>query len=143
MHIQFDTRNRRWSISLSAAFFLALALLVYFNASSTLSREDAEARIRLVLQRHAVQQQALPKGAMTREKAEALAQALARVKSTQLRKLEMGKLLPDYLLRPHRPTHIVRVEVLEPGRAPAIRYFSLPWDGIDGETGAGLWHFSL
>lgn len=136
-------RGPRFAISVSGGFVLVLAALVYFNTAATLPREDAEARVRLVLERQVLQRHALSQGAMTPEKAEALARALARVKATQLRALEMGKLAPDYLLRPHRPTHVVRVEVLEPGVAPAVRYFSLPWDGIDGETGAGFWAFAL
>jgi len=136
-------RGPRFAISVSGGFVLVLAALVYFNATATLSHEDAEARIRIVLERQVLQRHALSQGEMKRDKAEALARELARVKATKLRTLGMAKLLPDYLLRPHRPTHVARVEVLEPGRAPAIRYFSLPWDGIDGETGAGFWTFSL
>jgi len=133
----------RVALAVSGGFVLAVAALVYFNASSALSRESAEARIRLVLEREVLQRHMGSPGAMTPEKAEALAQALARVKATKLRALEMGKLLPDYLLRPHRPTHVARVEVLEPGRAPVTRYFSLPWDGIDGESGAAAWHLAF
>jgi hypothetical protein len=130
-------------ISVSGGFLLALAALVFLNASATLSREDAQARIRQVLQREVLQRQALSAGGMTAEKAEALARALAAVKSIEISSLETGKLAPDYVLRPHRPTHIVRAEMRGPGGPARVRYFWLPWDGIDRETGATAWHFSF
>ena len=135
-------RRYRATVSVSAGFLLAVAALAYFNASATLSREEAEARIRLLLQRE-ILQQLRPSGAMTREKGEALGRALAGVKAIEFTSLDTGKLLPDYLLRPHRPTHIVRAEMRAPGRPAAVRYFWLPWAGIDSETGRIAWAFAF
>jgi len=135
--------HHRVVVGVSGGFLLAVAALVFFNASSTLSREDAETRIRVLLQREVLQRQALSAGRMTPEKAEALGRALAAAKAIEFASLETGKLLPDYVLRPHRPTHIVRAEMGAPGRPPAVRYFWLPWDGIDRETGRAAWYFAL
>lgn len=135
--------RNRVVLSVSGGFLLALAALVFFNATSTLSREDAQARIRVVLQREVLQRQALSGGAMTPEKAAALARALAGVRAIEFAALDTGKLLPDYVLRPHRPTHIVRAEMGAPGRPPAVRYFWLSWDGIDRETGRTAWYFAF
>ncbi len=135
--------RNRVVISVSGGFLLAVAALVFFNASSTLSREDAKARIRVVLQSEVLQRQAMSGGAMTPEKAEALARALAGVQAIEFASLDTGKLLPDYVLRPHRPTHIVRAEMGIPGGKPAVRYFWLPWDGIDRETGRSAWAFAF
>jgi hypothetical protein len=143
MRIQSGARNKRLAVSVSGAFLLALAALMFLNAAASLSPAEAEARVRQLLARQVLQNQAVDRGAMTADKGAALARALAGVKSIEFRSVKIGKLLPDYLLRPHRPTFIVRVEMRGSGPAPTVRYFWLPWDGIDSESGDFAWHFAL
>ena len=146
--IRFDNRRKRLSIALSGGLLFGVALLVLLNLSSTLSSEEAETRVRTFLARK-VTQKYMPL-VMNRQgkqpdvdSARQMEKELRRIRDLKFVSIDVGRLIPDFLLRPHRPTYIVRVVLRDgDGRHPP-RYFRLPWDGIDTESSRAAWLFSI
>jgi hypothetical protein len=146
--IRFGHRRARFSILLSGSLLFGVALLVLLNLSTTLSNEEAETRVRTLLSRE-VTQRYMPL-VMNRkgnepdvDSARQMAKELRRIRNLKFVSVDVGRLIPDFLLRPHRPTHIVRVVVRDGDRQYTPRYFRLPWDGIDGDSSRIAWFFSF
>ena len=146
--IRFGYRRARFSVLLSSSVLFGVSFLVLLNLSSTLSNEEAEARVRTLLSRE-VTQRYMPL-VMNRQgnqpdvaSARQMAKELRRIRDLKFVSVDAGRLIPDFLLRPHRPTHIVRVVSRDGDRQFAPRYFWLPWDGIDTETSKTAWFFSI
>ena len=146
--IRFGVGRGRFSIVLSGTLLLGVAVLVRMNLSTTLSDEEAETRVRNFLSRE-VAQKYMPlvmKGPGRQPDVEAARQMereLRWVKGVKFVSVDVARLLPDFVLRPHRPTHIVRVVLRDQGRQQAPRYFWLPWGGVDTETSRAAWYFAL
>lgn len=146
--IRFGYRRARFFILLSGSLFLGVAVLTLLNLSTTLSNEEAEARVRTFLSR-AVSQKYMPLAMNRRgnqpdvDSARQMEKALRRIRDLKFVSIDVGRLVPDFLLRPHRPTHIVRVVLRDGDRQYPPRYFRLPWDGIDTESSRTAWFFAI
>jgi len=146
--IRFGDRRKGLAIALSGSLLLGVAVLVYLNLSTTLSNAEAETRVRTFLARQ-VTQKYLPlvmnqQGKQPDvESARQMEKELRRIKELQFVSIDVGRLFPDFVLRPHRPTHIVRVILRDGSGQHAPRYFRLPWDGIDTESSRMAWFFSI
>ena len=145
--IQFGNR-RKVSIALSGSLLFGVAVLVWLNLSTPLSNAEAETRVRTFLARQ-ITQKYMPlvmsgQGKQPDfDKARQMEKELRRIKELKFVSVDVGRLIPDYLLRPHRPTHIVRVVFRDAAGQLVPRYFSLPWDGIDAESSRAAWFFSI
>ena len=146
--VRIGYRHPRVVILFSSGFVLGLLVLIWFNLSTTLSDEEAATRVRTFLSRE-VSQKYMPL-VMNREgkqpdvdRARQMAKELRRIKELQFVSIDVARLIPDFVLRPHMPTHIVRVVLRDRERQYAPRYFWLPWGGVDTETSRYAWYFSL
>lgn len=146
--IRFGHRRARFRILLSGSLLFGVAVLTLLNLSSTLSNEEAEARVRTLLSRE-VTQKYMPLVMNRRgnqpevDSARQMEKEIRRIRNLKFISIDVGRLVPDIVLRPHRPTHIVRVVWRDKDRQYAPRYFWLPWDGIDTETSKYAWFFSF
>lgn len=146
--IRFGNRRKTLSLALSGSLLFGVAFLVLLNLSTTLSDEEAETRVRTFLARQ-VTQKYMPL-VMNRQgkqpnvdSARQMEKELRRIKDLKFVSIDVGRLIPDFLLRPHRPTHIVRVVLRDDDGQHPPRYFRLPWDGIDTESSRAAWFFSI
>ena len=133
---------------LSGSLLLGVALLVLLNLSTTMSSQEAETRVRTFLARQ-VTQKYMPL-VMNRQgkqpdvdSARQMEKDLRRIKDLKFVSIDVGRVIPDFLLRPHRPTHIARVVLRDGDGQHALRYFRLPWGGIDTESSRAAWFFSI
>lgn len=148
MKIRLSFRNKLIFITLSVTVLLAVALTTLFNMSAQLSREEAEKRIRVYLTKEMSQKliqvnAEFPEGREKQTKLGELAEQLKEVNAVDITSMEVKKLLPDIFIRPHQPTHIVRVEMRTEGKQYPPRYFWLPWSNIDSETTEAAWYFAF
>ena len=146
--IRFGNRRATVSIALSGTVLLGVAVLVWMNLSTPLSDAEAETRVRTFLSREVTRQymRLVMKGPGRQPDVEAARQMekqLRWVKGVKFVSVDVARLLPDFVLRPHRPTHIVRVVLRDQERQHAPRYFWLPWGGVDTETSRAAWYFAL
>ena len=146
--IRFGGQRARFSVALSGTLLLGIAVLVWINLSTTLPTEEAEKRVRAFLSRQVAQQHMpLVMGGPGKppdlENARQMEMKLRWIRDLQFVSTDVAKLLPDFVLRPHTPTYIVRVVMRDRERQHAPRYFWLPWSGIDSETSQIAWYFSL
>lgn len=131
----------------SGGLLLGSILLLVLNASTSMSPAEAEARVRLYLSREITRQymQRLNEsiaGEPDVEAATEVKEGLGRVRDLEFVSVEVRRLVPDILLRPHRPTHVARVVLRDEGHQLAPRYFWLPWSHIDSEASELAWFFS-
>ena len=148
MKIRLSFRNKLILITLSVTVLLAVTLTTLFNMSAQLSREEAEKRIRVYLTKEMSQKliqvnAEFPEGREKQMKLGELAEQLKEVNAVDITSIEVKKLLPDIFIQPHRPTHIVRVELRTAGKQHPPRYFWLPWSNIDSETSEAAWYFAF
>ncbi|MDX1428687.1 MAG: hypothetical protein R3282_00305 [Rhodothermales bacterium] len=113
-----------------------------------MSEEEAEARVRAVLAKQvtrsymsAVMEKNLNQ--VDAAGARRLKKELARISDLELVSIDVRRPIPDYLLRPHMPAHVVRVVMRDDSRQYAPRYFWLPWADVDSETSKYAWMFSI
>ena len=146
--IRFGSLRSRFSIVLSGSLLLGVALLVLLNLSTTMSSQEAETRVRTFLARQ-VTQKYMPL-VMNRQgkqpdvdSARQMEKDLRRIKDLKFVSIDVGRVIPDFLLRPHRPTHIARVVLRDGDGQHALRYFRLPWGGIGTESSRAAWFFSI
>ena len=146
--VRIGYRPPRVVILFSASAVLGVFFLIWLNLSSTLSREEAEQRVRTLLSREITQkymsvvtrnQGTQPDADSTRQ----LGKELRRIRELQFVTVDVRRLVPDYLLRPHSPTHVVRVVLRDKGRQYPARYFWISWGGVDRETSKYAWYFAL
>jgi len=146
--VRIGYRRPRVVILLSSGIVLGLIVLIGFNLSTTLSDEEAATRVRTFLSRE-VTQKYMPlvmngEGKQPDvDRARQMARELRRIRELQFVSIDVARLIPDFVLRPHMPTHIVRVVLRDRERQYAPRYFWLPWGGVDSETSRYAWYFSL
>lgn len=146
--IRFGTRRASFSIAISGTLLLGVAVLVWMNLSTTMSSEEAEERVRTFLSKEVTQQymplvMSGPGRPPDVDSARQMERELRWINNLKFVSTDVARLLPDFVLRPHRPTHIVRVVLRDQERQYAPRYFWLPWSGIDRETSRMAWYFSL
>ena len=148
IRVCFGYRRSRVFILLSGSVVLGVVVSILFNLSSTLPREEAEQRVRGLLAREITQkymsvvtrnQGALPDADSARQ----LEKELRRIRELEFVSVDVGKLVPSILLRPHMPTHVVRVVLRDKDRQYPPRYFWLPWAYVGHETSRYAWFFSL
>ena len=148
MKISLGFRYKRTIIAFSGAVLVGVFLTTLFNMSSDMPVAEAEKRVRVYLTR-AMSQRLIKVNAEHPASADKdvllaeLAEELKRINAIEITSLEVRKLIPDIFIRPHRPTHIVRVEMRTSIERFPPRYFWLPWSGIDSETSEFVWYFSL
>jgi hypothetical protein len=133
---------------LSGTILCGIIVLSLLNLSSRLSIDEAEERVRLLLSKEIAQgyvgvQKMQEEKNLSAEMGMQLGEALTQIKEIEFASIEINKLIPDILLRPHRPTHIVRVELRTRDYQYPPRYFWLSWTHIDRETSKYAWYFSL
>lgn len=148
MKIQLGFKNRLIIIAVSGVVLTAVVVASLFNMSSDLAIADAEKRVRVYLTKEMseklIQVNAVyPEGYEKQQKLSELAEELKKINAVEITSIEVKKLIPDILIRPNRPTHIVRVEMRTATRKFPPRYFWLPWSSIDSETTEAAWYFSL
>ena len=148
MTLKLSFRGRLIVIALSGSVLMGVVLASLFNMSSNLAAADAEKRIRVFLTKEMSQKliqvnSAYPEGYEKQTKLSELAEELKKINAIEFTSIEVRKLIPDILIRPHRPTHIARVEMRTDTEKFPPRYFWLPWSNIDSETIETAWYFSL
>ena len=72
-----------------------------------------------------------------------LKEELIQIDNLKFVSVDVKRLIPDILLSPHRPTHIVRIVSSNQNQQYPPRYFWLSWDNFDRETSKLLWLFSI
>ena len=148
MEIRADLPKTKIVIILSGSFLLGIVLIALFNLSSELSLQDAEKRVKLILAREVTlsyldpETHKMPKS-MDADEGRHLGEELKGIREIKFSSLKIRKLIPGYILMPHRPTHIVRVELRSGDYQYPPRYFWLSWAGIDREISRIAWYFSL
>jgi len=148
MKITLGFRKNLIIIALSGTAILGMVLITLFNMSSTLSLDQAEKRIRVYLTKQMSEKlvqvnNEFPSGFEKEKKLSELAEELKQINAIKITSIEVRKLIPDIVIRPHRPTHIVRVEMHTDTKTFPPRYFWLPWTSIDSETTETAWYLSL
>jgi len=148
MKVRLSFRKKLIIIALSGTAILGIVLITLFNVSSTLTLDQAEKRVRVYLTREMSEKlirvnNEFPSGFEKEKKLGELAEELKRINAIKITSIEVRKLIPDILIRPHRPTHIVRVEMHTDTKTFPSRYFWLSWTNIDTETTETAWYLSL
>lgn len=146
--ISLNLRKTKILIALSGGVLLGCAVLILLNLSTSLSKEDAEQRVRLLLSTEVTQRcmAALKdrnKDGFDLETAARMKEELDRINNLKFVSVDVKRLIPDILLMPDRPSHIVRVVLQNQNQQAAPRYFWLPWADIDRETSKLAWFFSI
>ena len=72
-----------------------------------------------------------------------LGKELSRINNSEFDSIDVRRLIPDTLLRPHVPTHVVRVILRDQDQEYPPRYFVFPWGDVDSETSKYAWMFSI
>lgn len=148
MKISFNFKSLRAVIVLGSTVLSAIVITYLFHVSPGLSVEDAEKRVRVYLTKE-MSQKLIKVNAEHPASAEKdrilseLAEELKKVNAVEITAIEVKKLLPDIFIRPHRPTHIVRVEIRTDLQEYPPRYFWLPWSNVDSETSEAAWYFAF
>lgn len=140
--------NSRVVVILSGAVLFGIIVLISLNQSTRLSADEAEERVRLLLWSDIAQRYVGFRGTdqdndLSGDMGRHLAEELARLEKIEFVSIEVNRLIPDFLLKPHRPTHIVRVEMRIDDHRFAPRYFWLSSAHIDRETSKYAWYFSF
>ena len=148
MKFKLSFRHKLIVIALSGTVLVAVALFSLFNMSPDLALANAEKRVRVYLTKEMSEKLiqvnvAYPEGYEKQSKLTELAEELKKVNAVEITSIEVRKLIPDILIRPHRPTHIARVEMRTDTEKFPPRYFWLPWSNIDSETTEAAWYFSM
>jgi len=146
--ISLGSRKTKILVTLSGGVLLGCAVLILLNLSTSLSKEDARKRVRLLLSKEVTERYtAILKDkdadGFDIETATQMKEELNRVNNLKFVSVDVRRLIPDILLAPHRPTHIVRVVMQNQNQQHTQRYFWLPYAYIDKETTKLLWIFSI
>lgn len=146
--VRIGYRRPRVVILFSASAVLGVLVLIWLNLSSTLSPEEAGLRVRTLLSREITQKYmsvvTQNQGAQVdAESSRKLGMELRRIRELEFVSIDVRRLVPDYLLRPHSPTHVVRVVMRDKEQQYPARYFWIPWAGVDTETSKYAWYFAL
>ena len=148
MKISFNFKSLRAVIVLGSMVLAAIVIAYLFHVSPGLSVKDAEKRVRVYLTKEMSQKlikvnAEYPASAEKERILSELAEELKKVNTVEITAIEVKKLLPDIFIRPHRPTHIVRVEIRTDLQEYPPRYFWLPWSNVDSETSEAVWYFAF
>ena len=151
MRIRINSpRHRRIIIFIAMpSAILPVAIFFILNVVAlSMSPEDAEKRIRLLLQRELSQQHLAvlkQKGARLPdvETAKQWQKEIGRINSLEFVSVEVNIILPDLLLAPFMPTYVVKAVIRDGKRPAGTRYFWLSWSRTDRETSKVVWFFSL
>jgi hypothetical protein len=148
MRIQADFIKSRVIVVLTGTFLCGIVILVFINKSSNLAAGEARDRIKLLLSKEITQGIAhdlrnKTESTITYEAGLHMKKSLTDIKAIEFDTITIRKLIPDFLLKPHRPTHIVRVEMRIHDIQYPPRYFWLSWSSIDRETTKYAWYFAL
>jgi hypothetical protein len=146
--IRFGHRNAKFFVLLSSSLLFGVVFFVLLNLSTPLSREEAEVRVRTFLSREITQHymSILMNKQVKQRDVEIgwqLEKELGRINDLEFVSIEVRRLIPDILLRPHIPTHVVQVIVRDQNRQYPPRYFWMPWGDVDSETSKYAWMFSI
>lgn len=145
MKIKYSGRKTLVIVLLSLTFIAGMAVLVWLNLGYQMQPVEAEDRIRLLMSRSVTNNYVHlfnENNKLDFDTGIKLQQELRAVNDLEVSNIEIKKLAPDYLLRPHRSTYIAKADV---GNADnfLIRYFWLSYSNIDRETSHMAWIFSL
>ena len=148
INISLNLRKTKILIALSGGVLLGCAFLILLNLSTSLSREDAEKRVRLllstkVIQRYMTALKDQNKKSFDFETAAQMKEELDRINNLKFVSVDVKRLIPDILLMPDRPSHVVKVVLQNQNQQYPPRYFWLPWANIDRETSKLAWLFSI
>ncbi len=148
MTISWTHHKAKLFVMFSSSILLGGVFVILFNVSTSLSRDEAEERVRLFLSREVTQRYmaALKDKRVSKSDVDIgrqLKEELSQINTFEFMSVDVGRLIPDILLRPHRPTHIVRVVLRNQHQQFPPRYFWLPWADIDSETSQLAWLFSI
>ena len=146
--ISLNLRKTKILITLSGGVLLGCAVLILLNLSTSLSKEDAEQRVRLLLstkvtQRYMAALKDRNKDGFDVETAAQMKEELTLINNLKFVSVDVKRLIPDILLMPDRPAHVVRVVLQNRNQQYPPRYFWLPWADIDRETSKLAWFFSI
>ena len=146
--ISLKHRKTKILVMLSFGLLLGCVILIILNLSTSLSKKDAEKRVRLLLSGKVTQQYMAAlkdqdTGEFDTETATQLKEELDRINNLKFVSVNVKRLIPDILLQPHRPTHVVRVVMQNQNQQDPPRYFWLPYANIDKETSKFFWLFSI
>ncbi len=148
MRIRLRYRNLHFLIILSGGLLFCLAVLVLLSLSTPISEEEAKARVRLILSKKITQQymHILKDKQLSQydfDIGKQLEEELNRIKNLEFLSIEIRRLIPDILLRPEMPTHIVKVILRDKDKKYPPRYFWIDWFYFDRETSKYVWWFSI
>jgi hypothetical protein len=146
--ISLSSRKTKILVTLSGGVLLGCVILILLNLSTSLSKEDAQKRVSLLLskeitQRYVATMKKQDTDGFDIETATQLKEELDQINNLKFVSIDIKRLIPDILLAPHRPTHIVRIVLQNQNQQSHPRYFWLAWANVDKETSKLLWLFSI
>lgn len=148
MRLLIFFKNTRAVLVITGTLLFGTIILIFFNMCSRLTTEEAKERIVLVLSKKIPQSiinnfENKNGNTITYETSQNIKESLIEIKAIEFDSVKIRKLLPDYLLKPHRPTYIVWAEMHNENQKYPSRYFWLSWPNIDRETTKNAWYFSM
>ena len=146
--INLGCRKTKIPVTLSGGVLLGCAVLILLNLATSLSKEDAQKRVRLLLstevtQRYMAAMKDRNAHGFDIETAAKLKEELDMINNLKFVSVDVKRFIPDVLLDSDRPAHIVRVVLQNRNQQDPPRYFWLPYADIDKETSKLLWIFSI
>lgn len=146
--IRLNLSKTKIIVTLSSGIILGCILLIFLNLSTSLSREDAEKRVRMLLSKEITQRYMATlkdehKDGFDIDTATQLKEELDRINNFKFVSVDVRRLIPDIVFNPLRPDHVVRIVIQNQKQQCPPRYFLLPWADIDSETSKFLWIMSI
>ena len=146
--IRLKSRKIKILVTLSSGLLLACVVLILLNLSTSLSKEDAQKRVRLLLSTKVTQHYMATLKKQDKDEfdiatATQMKEELDRINNLKFVSVDVKRLIPDIVLAPHKPTHIVRVVLQNQNQQSPPRYFWLPYAYKDKETSKLFWLFSI
>ena len=145
MKIKYSGKKTFVIVLLSLTFITGMAVLVWLNLGFQMQPVEAEDRIRLLMSRAVTNNYVHlfnENNTLDFDTGIKLQQELRAVNDLEVSNIEIKKLVPDYLLRPHQSTFIAKADVGNTGDF-LTRYFWLSYSNIDRETSHMAWLFAL
>lgn len=145
LKIKLSVNQYKYVIIISSTILIGIVILIWLNQSFSLENTEAEERIRRLLSRAVTNNYSHlfnDNNTLDYDTGLKLQQELREVNNLVISGIEIKKLAPGYLLRPHMPTYIVKTEIGSNGNL-LIRYFWLSYSNIDRETSYTAWLFAL
>jgi len=147
MRIIFATKKWFVLLTVSAGVLLGVLLLVAFFLGNRLTGAEAGKRVRQCLrtelsQRHQAELGEQNRRLPDRATANRWQEEYQHLDRLQIKEIKVRQPLPDILLHPDRPTHVVRVIFSREGQELPPRYFWLSWLRFDREISPFFWYVS-